>query len=200
MSKNAPGRAAAAAVLIVLQAAFAVVLIAQCRRAASGESGVKIDEEKLWSNVPIKEWRYIVIHHSATKEGNAAVFDKFHREERGWSGGLGYDFVICNGRGAPDGEIEVGPRWINQQSGAHAGNTEYNEYGIGICLVGDFTDARPTDRQMQSLVELCRVLMRHCRIDAGHVIGHREVSGKSTECPGKMFDMDELRRTLRSGR
>jgi len=89
-----------------------------------------------------RNWRHIVIHHSATATGSAASFDREHRE-RGWEG-LGYHFVIGNGTGTGDGQVEVGYRWRNQQRGAHAGNLEYNEYGIGICLVGDFApDGQP---------------------------------------------------------
>ena len=88
-----------------------------------------------------RAWRHVVIHHSASSKGNAATFDTFHRTHRGWDE-LGYHFVIDNGRGGPDGRVEIGPRWTKQKHGAHTGQTpdnEYNEHGIGICLVGDFT-------------------------------------------------------------
>src|SRR5689334_10628503 len=48
-----------------------------------------------------REWRYVVVHHSAGPSGNAAEFDKFHREEKHWENGLGYHFVIGNGNGSP---------------------------------------------------------------------------------------------------
>ena len=47
-----------------------------------------------------------------------AVIDKYHREGRGWES-AGYHFVIGNGTGSPDGSIEVGPRWLAQEAGAH---------------------------------------------------------------------------------
>src|SRR5262249_50602205 len=65
-------------------------------------------------------WKWIVIHHSDTKVGSAASFDRFHREVRHWEM-LGYHFVIGNGTGSRDGQIEVGPRWPIQKIGAHAG-------------------------------------------------------------------------------
>jgi hypothetical protein len=182
----------APSMLIIIQAAFAFAVMLD-----AGGSAPRASAGTQKARVPIREWKYIVVHHSATPTGNAERFDRFHREVRGWSGGLGYHFVIGNGRGSGDGEIETGPRWLEQQSGAHAGITEYNQYGIGVCLVGDFTDSRPTERQMQALVALCRYLMKQCNIDADHVYGHRELPGATTECPGKQFDMDELRRTLK---
>jgi len=178
--------------LILVQAAFAFVIMLDGCRASPRPYGKKTE-----SQVPIKEWRYIVVHHSATPSGNAEVFDRYHREVRGWSGGLGYHFVIGNGHGSPDGEVETGARWLAQENGAHAGITEYNEYGIGICLVGDFTNSHPTEKQMQALVALCRDIMKRCHIDADHVYGHRELPGATTECPGKQFDMDELRKILK---
>jgi hypothetical protein len=178
--------------LILVQAAFAfVVMLDGCRISPRNDS------KKLEPYVPIREWKYIVVHHSATPSGNAERFDRFHREERGWSGGLGYHFVIGNGHGSGDGEIETGPRWLAQENGAHAGITEYNQYGIGICLVGDFTDSHPTEKQMQALIALCRDLMKHCKIDADHVYGHRELPGATTDCPGKQFSMEELRKILK---
>ena len=43
-----------------------------------------------------RQWRYVVLHHSATDSGSAAEFDKLHRR-RGWDE-LGYHFVITNGK------------------------------------------------------------------------------------------------------
>ena len=184
--------------LIVMQAAFAFVVVFHGWRsmpAANANPAGDVFRQK----VQIRKWQYIVIHHSATPSGNAESFDRFHRYERRWSGGLGYHFVIGNGHGSVDGQIEIGPRWEAQEDGAHAGIREYNEYGIGICLVGDFTNGRPTEEQMASLLALCRDLMKRCNIGVDHVYGHRELPGATTECPGREFSMDELRGLLKQG-
>jgi hypothetical protein len=141
-----------------------------------------------------RNWRHIVIHHSATATGSAASFDREHRE-RGWEG-LGYHFVIGNGTGTGDGQVEVGYRWRNQQRGAHAGNLEYNEYGIGICLVGDFETGYPTARQMASLRALVRFLQARCGISTASIIGHSDVPGKETRCPGRNFSVAAFRAGL----
>ena len=132
-----------------------------------------------------RQWRYIVIHHSATDEGNEQTFDRFHKD-RGWRG-IGYDFVIGNGRGSPDGRIEVTFRWEQQEVGAHAGEREYNEYGIGICLVGDFDKDEPTPKQMQALVGLVNRLQESCGIPTRNILMHRQVRPAGTHCPGKNF-------------
>src|SRR5574342_132619 len=56
------------------------------------------------TEVTENQWKYIVIHHSATEKGNAARFDEYHRKKRGWEYGLAYHFVIGNGTLSGDGE------------------------------------------------------------------------------------------------
>ncbi len=141
-------------------------------------------ERREWA-VPLRrKWDYIVIHHSASASGSAAAFDRVHREERGWDG-LGYDFVIGNGNGSPDGKVEVGYRWRDQVDGAHAKDKLMNQHGVGICLVGDFTKSRPTAAQMRSLQRLCDFLAAYCGIPASNLRRHSDV--RDTECPGKLF-------------
>ncbi len=143
-------------------------------------------------------WQCIVIHHSATDSGNAAAFDRAHRN-RGWDE-LGYHFVIGNGTGTPDGAVEVGSRWIKQKHGAHCktpGNF-YNSHGVGICLVGNFEHHQPTTAQMASLEALIGFLEEQCDIPPGRVHGHGAVTGK-TACPGRRFPLAALKRRLADG-
>lgn len=138
-------------------------------------------------------WKYIIIHHSASTSGNAAIFDSEHRR-KGWDG-LAYHFVINNGHGNPDGYLEVSPRWKFQKHGAHAGalpkhasadhRNGYNEFGIGICLVGNFQKSKPTENQLQVLAQLIQDLRTEFDIPADHVLGHGTVKG--TACPGGSF-------------
>ena len=136
--------------------------------------------------VPARPWKYIVIHHTAEESGCAASIDEVHRRVNGWDC-LGYHFVIDNGKGGPDGRVEIGPRWKQQKWGAHTGKTPdnaYNNYGIGISLVGNFMTHMPSDQQLASLDKLVRYLMVKYNIPAENVIGHRDAPGTATECPG----------------
>jgi hypothetical protein len=144
------------------------------------------------SAVRVRDWKYIVIHHSATPSGGAAKFDRDHRE-RGFDE-LGYDFVIGNGTETRNGQIEVGPRWVKQKWGAHAKTPDnrYNEFGIGICLVGNFDVQRPTAEQVRSLARLTAYLMRTYHIPANRVLGHGDT--KPTDCPGRHLDVAVIRR------
>lgn len=88
--------------------------------------------------------------------------------------------------------------------GAHAGvpgNNKFNEDYIGICVVGDFDLKSPFPDEMEMLVRLIKELMAHYNIKPTNVIGHREVypmMNRPVEktCPGKLFDMDALRKML----
>lgn len=143
-------------------------------------------------------WKYIVLHHSASPRGSAQIFDQYHREKRGWQC-LGYHFVIGNGTDQGDGLIIAGPRWYAQEGGAHANSIEYNEHGIGICLVGNFDDKGPTPAQVAATRELLKRLCRDHKLTVESVVGHNQIRrGGSTACPGKNFPLNELREGLES--
>jgi hypothetical protein len=143
----------------------------------------------------IRPWKYIVIHHSASDSGNAASIGKYHKNERGWINGLGYHFLIGNGNGSRDGQIEVGNRWDEQIDGAHAGNGEYNKHGVGICLVGNFENDYPTSSQISSLTYLINYLQKRCNIPRNQVIMHRTF--RETACPGRHFPYNKVMVSLR---
>lgn len=143
-----------------------------------------------------RKWRWVVIHHSDDKSGNYAKYDRIHRETNGWDE-CGYHFVIGNGRGACDGLVEIGSRWVKQKHGAHAKTPDnrFNDFGVGICLVGDFeSDGPPTKAQMDALVRLCRWLVARYGIRPEDVVGHCDC--KATACPGQYFPWAELRQRL----
>jgi len=142
-----------------------------------------------------RPWQFIVIHHSATPTGSADQFDRMHKA-KGWDE-LGYHFVIGNGTLSGDGEVEAGGRWTKQKHGAHTkvvGHPEYNDLGIGICLVGNFDITHPTEAQMDSLARLVRCMMNRYGISSRCIYGHGQL--KPTDCPGRNFDYRDLFRRL----
>jgi len=141
---------------------------------------------------PSRRWDWIVIHHSATPVGGAARFGREHMA-KGWDE-LGYHFVIGNGTDTPVGQIEVGSRWPKQKQGAHCKTPDnrFNESGIGICLVGNFDTAKPSDAQLKATAKLVAYLMKTYHIPADHIIGHGDA--KATDCPGKNFRIAQVRR------
>lgn len=147
-------------------------------------------------DAPTRDWRWIVVHHSGSRSGDAATIDRAHEQGRGWDG-IGYHFVVGNGAPMPRGRIEATFRWRGQLAGAHAGAGElqrpYNQAGIGICVIGDYRGHGLDPLVEARLVELCALLVRaHPGLAPERVIGHREVPGKATACPGEI-DLGRLR-------
>lgn len=153
-------------------------------------------ETRWMPKVKSNRWTYIVIHHSASKAGGADRFDDWHRQ-KGWDE-LGYHFVVGNGSDTADGQVEVGPRWVAQKHGAHCKtkNEYYNQHGIGVCLVGNFDLHPPAEGQLQSLRRLVGFLSREFDIPPDRILTHGGVTGQ-THCPGKHFDVEALRNSIR---
>ena len=145
--------------------------------------------ELFYPNKADRPWRYIVLHHSASASGNYDQIDREHRKILGYDG-CGYHFVIGNGAGSADGQIEVAQRWNNQKQGIHCRNArsqDMDEYGIGICLVGDLDQQPPSPRQVAATQALVSYLSRRYRIESGHVSTHSHFAATQTVCPGKFF-------------
>lgn len=142
-----------------------------------------------------KMYKGIAIHCSDSKFGNAQLIEDWHKE-RGWSD-IGYHFVILNGRIENDSHLRVMDGMIEagrdmDLAGAHVRG--YNDW-LGICLIGtnEFTL-----KQMDSLAELIRELIRKFRIPVENVKGHYQfdtANGKT--CPN--FDVDEFKRVYLFG-
>ena len=133
-------------------------------------------------------WKRIVVHHSAIKYGNAAIYDRAHRQ-RNMQNGLAYHFIIGNGIDSGDGEIEVGPRWKKQLLGGHVKSYRINLTAIGICLVGNFQVDYPSRRQLDAFVQLMDWLRSEVIPGARQFAGHRDLRGEHTVCPGKNFPL-----------
>ena len=142
-----------------------------------------------------RDWKYIVLHHTATESGDVSSIHEAHLKNKDKSGnpwlGIGYHFVIGNGSGMGDGEIEPTFRWREQMHGAHAGVKDYNQLGIGIVLVGNFEKHPPSTLQIEAAKHLVRTLAAEYEISADRVLGHGDV--KATECPGTFFPLNEIR-------
>lgn len=142
-------------------------------------------------------WKYIVVHNSGSRVGNAHIFDVYHRRVRHMVNGLAYHFVIGNGHGSGNGQIEVGHRWTAQLNGGHVASDYLNDIALGICLVGDYNRDVPNKAQLTALNELITYL----RYRVGRVQGkesivkaHKEINPRPTDCPGRYFPYRWLHR------
>ncbi len=151
--------------------------------------------------------RFIIIHHSATKDSRTFSWDDIRRYHttpppggRGWTD-IGYHFGVEQ---IDDGyEIMIGR--MPDEEGAHTKELAMNQLGFGVCLVGNFDEQPPPDPALAKLRDVVRWLMRAYDIPARNVLGHREVGmragfdwqqGQYKSCPGKLFNMEDFRASL----
>ena len=131
-------------------------------------------------------YRYITIHHSAESvpprlsgslEDSAAAVRSMQRAHMGSRnyGDLGYHFVID-----PNGRVFEGRQLIWQ--GAHAGGNN-NVGNIGVCLIGNFNQERPSARALSALEALLRRLQSTWNIPSRSLRTHSD--WKTTDCPGR---------------
>ena len=142
--------------------------------------------------------RYIVIHHSLTKDGIVNDWEairKYHIKTNGWRD-IGYHFgvelyggeyVLRYGRPVPF-------------KGAHVGDGGFNDRSIGVCVVGNFDLETVPPDQWKLATKLVAYLRKSLGIPKNLVVGHGEaqalvgihVSSRKS-CPGKLFNMDTFR-------
>jgi len=148
--------------------------------------------------LPDGSWNYLVIHHSGTASGSVQSIHREHQQRRDADGnpwlGIAYHFVIGNGNGMADGQVQATFRWDQQLQGAHAGNALINARGIGICLIGDFEKKTPSKRQLDALEKLVVQLASRYQIPRRQVIGHSTV--RSTLCPGRLFPLRKIQEAV----
>ena len=146
-------------------------------------------------------WKYLIVHNSGTRQGNARIFDTYHRRVRKMQNGLAYHFVIGNGNSSGNGEIEIGPRWTGQINGGHVASDYLNNIALGICLVGDLNRDQPTPAQLAALDELIVYLRGRVGKIKGKpsiVVPHKKINPKPTDCPGDRFPYDWLKQKFGS--
>jgi hypothetical protein len=146
--------------------------------------------------IPQGRWKMIICHHSGIKYGNASIYDQEHRQ-RGMTNGLAYHFVIGNGIDSGDGEIEIGSRWVKQLPGGHVRSEETNKIAIGVCLVGNFAESKPTKNQIAALKELLTYLRNEVVGKNIKFMVHREADPGHTECPGRYFPAKQMRKLFK---
>lgn len=167
---------------------------------SSVDAEAAVREEQSWKPaVDESRWEYLVLHHSATESGSVESIHAEHSRRKDSAGrpwlGIGYHFVIGNGNGMPDGQVVPTFRWREQLHGAHSGHELFNARGVGICLIGNFELKAPTQKQLQSLKQLLKVLCRRQEISLDRVIGHGSV--RATACPGRLFPLRDVREAVR---
>ncbi|MGB9885722.1 MAG: peptidoglycan recognition protein family protein [Moorellales bacterium] len=137
------------------------------------------------------DWGYVVVHHTGAEEKDAEQVRRYHLS-LGWRD-VGYHFLIER-----DGRLVRG-RSLDLP-GAHCAAANMNRRGIGVAVIGNLQERPPTEAQAAALLELVFCLCRVWGLEPERVLGHREVPGASTLCPGRYLDPAALRARLSRAR
>jgi hypothetical protein len=140
------------------------------------------------TQTPLAHWKYLYIHHSQTPDGSAASLARDHVLED--------HFVIGNGDGCVDGEIQITQRWNNQNSVTTPppGVARIDPACLSICLIGDFDQTRPTPIQQHRLAQLIAALQSRLGIPSQRVYTFNLPS--SPAGIGRLFSVDSLHASI----
>jgi hypothetical protein len=130
-------------------------------------------------------WRYIYVRHSKSAGGDTVSLMSAGQP-------VGDHFLICNGAGAEDGEIQITPRWSTQRAALPpAGAASIDSQCISICLVGDFDRNPPSDKQLKRLSRLVCALQARLNIPSENVVVQRRAG--TPAAAGRLFPLAEFR-------
>lgn len=124
----------------------------------------------------------ITVHHDGMRPVSISSYadvadriDAIRRAHQGQNwGDIGYHYVVD-----PTGRVWEG-RPLSWQ-GAHV--KDQNRYNLGVLVLGNFEQQRPTPAQVAGLERFVASRMRMYRVDVRRVHTHRELA--STACPGR---------------
>ena len=119
---------------------------------------------------------WLIIHHTATDRDTTTFSGvKNYHISKGW-GDIGYHWFITTNR-VYKGRAE-------NVVGAHCRADGMNFKSLGICVAGNFMKEDPVGWQINRLNKLVKELQNKYNIPKSNILGHREVNGASTACPG----------------
>jgi N-acetyl-anhydromuramyl-L-alanine amidase AmpD len=106
-------------------------------------------------------WTHIAIYYNGTKSGNIEPLVPLN----GPPGmeDVNCHFVICNGLGGGDGQIQTTEKWQTQSS-VIQDQTWRGRTTIRICIIADGKTTRPTDFQIKRVEALVELLCRKFEI------------------------------------
>lgn len=124
----------------------------------------------------------IIIHHSATKNGRALSYSRYHVYNLNWSG-IGYHFVAD----------KDGLHLTNDLNTISYHTKGQNETSVGICHTGNFDLRPPTDQEYWNIIQM----VLHVDLLLGIQLPidyHSNYSYKT--CPGTQFNSKYFEKAL----
>jgi hypothetical protein len=129
-----------------------------------------------------RPWRRIVVHSSMG--GQDSLPARCH-------------FIV---RATADGSgqwVQPTGLWLDQQAGHHVyvSGMDFHSDAIGICIMGDFSQRSPDEKQFQAVTDLVRQLQKRCDIPSDSVYLQSELNPNSQR-PGKAFPVGRFNASL----
>jgi len=112
-------------------------------------------------------WNRIEVYYSGTRAGNIGQLASLNGLQDSES--LNCHFVICNGLGGGDGQIQSTERWQKQWSIVPGRNWYGSGQTIRICIIANGQTCHPTDCQAKRLEKLAEGLCRKFNIPTASV-------------------------------
>ncbi len=109
-------------------------------------------------------WEHIEIFYSGTKAGNIEQLASINGLAN--SDDINCHFVICNGLGGNDGQIQTSEKWQNQWSVIPDNTWFGGNRTIRICLVADGRSIHPSDSQIKRTEALIETLTRNFNVSS----------------------------------
>jgi hypothetical protein len=109
-------------------------------------------------------WDSIRIYYSGTRAGNIEQLASLYGLTN--PGDINCHFVICNGRGGADGQIQPTEKWQMQWSIISDQGHDDTSRTIRICVISDSNKSLPTDFQIKRGEALVEGLRRKFNIQA----------------------------------
>ena len=126
--------------------------------------------------------KYLVVHHAASSD-TTTIEDirRWHINNNKWTD-IGYHKII-----SVDGTVKQGRE--DNVIGAQAFGA--NAVSLGICLIGNYEVNKPSEKMIDSLVQVLATLCKRHNLTVDKIIGHYKVStmfnapAGASGCPGK---------------
>lgn len=137
---------------------------------------------------------HIVVHHSLTTDGATVswkAIEDYHRNTQGWLD-IGYHAGV---ELVGDHHFALLGRDLGTRAAA-VKEQDMNGKALHVCCVGNYDELPPQREMLVALINrVLRPWMSWFNIPARNVRAHRDFAPYKS-CPGKLFNMDELRGLL----
>lgn len=137
---------------------------------------------------------YLVIHHTLTADSAQTMsWDAIRRVHREWGWrDIGYHLGIERIEETWQALVGRPP----DAKAAAAYQDGMNRKGFHVAFTGNFDEYPPPQDMLDFAAPILAGYCEVFGIPLARVIGHRDIVGVTKSCPGKLFDLDRLRKLI----